>query len=148
MNDSKLELLVVETVELAREVERLTAELKENKKLLVAEAKARADTATKTDGGGTSVTLEGFDGSIARVTKAGGTLKSSVTEHSDEYKKIRPLCGHNFFDLFDTEVSYNLVANFREGAVHFLGKTEGAKLVKLVTNPGKTSVSFETKEAS
>lgn len=155
MNDSKLKLLVKETVELDRQVQQLTRLLEANKKLLVAEAKSRKDEATKTDGGGTSISFEGLNGCIARVVRAGRTLKSSLAIGSDELVKANLICLEKapakdeplpFTVLFKETRKMELVQNFRQKAIQVLGDERAARLLKLVTNSGSTTVSFETKE--
>lgn len=147
MNDSKLKLLVSEAVKLDRQIEQLSRELAAHKAALVAEAETRAEDATPTEGGGTSITFEGADGCIARVTTAGATLKSSIKPESRAIEKIKTAARSYFARLFNTELTYRPVDNFRSQADELLGK-DASKLIKLVTNPGKTTVSFETKEAS
>jgi len=146
MNDSKLKSLVTEAVELDRQTNLIDSKLKVIKALLTAEAKLRADDATKTEGGGTSVTFEGLDGCIARITKAGRTLKSSIKDADEDTAKIRKACNGFFARLFEQTLTFCPVKDFRDQAEDSLGKEAAAKLVKLMTNSGKTTVSFETKE--
>lgn len=148
MNDSKLKALVAEAVALDREATKIDAKLKVIKALLTTEAKLRSEDATKTDGGGTSITLEGLDGCIARITKAGRTLRASIKDSDEDLNKIIKACNGYFVRLFEQTKTFVPVVDFREQAEDSLGKEAAAKLVKLVTNPGKTTVSFETKEVA
>ncbi len=148
MTDSKLKALVAEAVELDRNINEGQERLKELKAQLAAEAESRAEDATATDGGGTSIEFAGHDGCIARITTAGATLKSSVKAEGRDIEKVKAAADRHFTRLFETVIAYKPVANFREEAASLLGAKDGAKLVKLVTNPGKTTVSFETKEVA
>jgi hypothetical protein len=146
MNDAKLRLLVTNAVKLDRDIARKEALLKTLKDQLSAEAKARKATATKTEGGGTSLTLEGNDGCVCRITRTGRALKSSLNPLSDDFDDIKEASGRCFADLFDTVSSYTPVDDFRTEAERLLGDKAGA-LISLFSNAGKTTVSFETKEA-
>ena len=147
MTDQKLRSLVTEAVCLDREIAEKQARLKEIKESLTIEADTRGDEATATDGGGTSLTFEGADGCIARVTTAGATLKSSIKGEGKDIEKVRAAAGTIFPKLFAPVLAYKPVENFRDEATALLGATDGRKLIKLCTNPGKTTVSFETKDA-
>lgn len=144
MTDQKLKLLVAEAIELDRNINDGQERLKEIKALLATEAESRADEATATDGGGTSIEFAS-EGGVARVTTAGATLKSSVKAEGRDIEKIKAAADRHFSRLFETVLAYKPVENFRDEAASLLGP-KAAKLVKLVTNPGKTTVSFETKE--
>lgn len=147
MTDSKLSLLVSETVKLDRHIRRLEVELDERKKLLISEAESRADEAQSTEGGGTSITFEGLEGSIARVTKAGATLVSTLNPEQAKFAKVKAAAGPAFASLFTPSVVYRPIERFREKAELSLGSA-ASKLVKLCTTGGKTSVAFETKEGA
>lgn len=136
---------VARAVEIDRQIHELTSELSDLKQQLVAAAEASPEEAQPTDGGGTSVLFESTDGAIARVTFAGRTLKSSVKAEGKDIEKIRAVAGTAFPRLFETTLAYKPVANFRDQAAAELGR-DSAKLIRLVENPGKSSVSFETKE--
>ena len=148
MTSEKIRHLVTEAVALDREIAEKTERLKELKERLSVEAESRADEATATDGGGVSLTFEGSDGCVARVTTAGATMKSSIKAEGRDIEKVKAAADRHFPRLFETVLAYKPVANFREEAAALLGAKDGAKLVKLVTNPGKTSISFETKESA
>jgi hypothetical protein len=148
MTSEKIRHLVTEAVALDREIAEKTERLKELKERLSIEAVSRADEATATDGGGTSLSFEGLDGCVARVTTAGATMKSSIKAEGRDIEKVKTAADRHFSRLFETVLAYKPVANFREEAAALLGAKDGAKLVKLVTNPGKTSISFETKDAA
>jgi hypothetical protein len=148
MNDSKLKLLVTEAVELDRAIAADLEILKELKSQLSAEAKARKSEATKTDGGGTSISFEGLDGCVCRVTKAAPGLKSSINSEQENFDEICALAnGNHFAVLFVREISWALRSEFREKSKELLPDDVAKKLIKLCENPGKMSVSFETKKA-
>lgn len=147
MTDTKLQNLVAEAVSLDREISEKTERLKELKSQLATEAETRIDEATPTDGGGKSLVFEGGDGCIARVTTAGATLKSSIKGEGKDIEKVRNAADRHFEKLFSPVLSYRPVDGFRDQAVALLGAKEARVLLKLCTNPGKTTVSFETKEA-
>jgi hypothetical protein len=147
MNDSKLRQLVTAAVLLDREIAEKEKKLKAIKATLATEAETRADLATATEGGGTSLVMEGDDGTVARVTTAGRTLKASVKAEGKDIEKVKKLAGKCFSNLFAPVLAYKPVDDFRTKAELFLGK-DAAKLIKAVENPGKVTVSFETKEAA
>lgn len=146
MTDQKLRLLIDEAVQLDREIARLQEKLKGIKAQIAAEADTRAEEAVSTDGGGTSITFEGTDGCIARVTESGRALKSLVKPDDKAFPKIKEAAGAFFTRLFVPEVVHRPVEKFREQARELLGEAPGKKLIRLCENPGKTTVSFETKE--
>jgi hypothetical protein len=149
MTDQKLRSLVTEAVCLDREIAEKQARLKEIKEHLTIEADTRADEATATDGGGTSLTFEGADGCVARVTTAGATLKATIKGEGKDIEKVKAAAGERLFpNLFAPVLAYKPVDNFRDEALALLGTAEGRKLIKLCTNPGKTTVSFETKDSA
>jgi hypothetical protein len=147
MNDTKLRQLVTAAVLLDREIADKEKQLKAIKATLATEAETRADQATATEGGGTSLVLEGDDGTIARVTTAGRTLKSSVKGEGKDIEKVKDLAGKSFPRLFAPVLAYKPVDNFRDEAAALLGR-DAAKLIKAMENPGKVTVSFETKETA
>ena len=148
MTESKIQKLVTEAVALDREIHEKTEHLKLLKSQLADEAASRQEDATPTEGGGTSLVLDGCDGCIARITTAGASLKSSIKAEGRDIEKIKAVADRHFTRLFETVIGYRPVAGFRDEAVSLLGTKEAGKLLKLVTTPGKTTVSFETKEAS
>ncbi len=148
MNDQKLSLLVAEAVELDRNIAEGQERLKSIKALLAQEAESRAEDATPTEGGGTSIEFTGRDGCIARVTTAGATLKASIKGEGRDIEKVREAADRHFPRLFQTVLSYKPVDNFRDEAAALLGAKDAAKLIKLCTTAGKVTVSFETKEAA
>lgn len=148
MTPEKLKVLVTRAVNLDRSITQDQEELKRIKEQLAVEAESRSDDATATEGGGTSLVFEGADGCIARITTAGATLKSSVKAEGRDIEKVREAADRFFPRLFETVIAYKPIAAFREEAVALLGPKDGGKLIKLCTNPGKTSVSFETKEGA
>jgi hypothetical protein len=147
MNDTKLAQTIAQAIALDREIAEKSDQLKNLKALLAAEAESRADQATPTEGGGTSTELAGADGCICRVTVAGRTLKSSIKAEGKDIVKIKDVAGRSFARLFETVLGYKPVADFRDHAVSELGAKDGTKLIRLLESPGKTTVSFETKEA-
>ncbi len=147
MKDEKLRTLITTAVILDRHISQEDARLKELKGLIAAEAETRAEEATKTDGGGRSISFEGSDGCVARVTTAGPTLLSSLTPEAKKFVKIKAACRGLFSRLFETAVVHVPVANFRDQARTLIG-TDAAALIKFCETAGKTTVSFETKEPS
>lgn len=147
MTNDKLKVLVSEAVALDRKIAQLQELLDTKKAQLTAEAETRADEATGTDGGGLSISFEGVDGCVARVTTAGPTLKSALKPTDKKIGKIKAAANGLFARLFETEVVYKPVAGFRDQAKELLGKDAGA-LVKLIESKGKTTVSFETKDSA
>ncbi len=145
MTDHKLRLLVTEAVKIDRSIALLEEQLKHLKRQIADEAKTRGEEASSTDGGGSSIVFEGDDGCVARVTRAGATLKSGFKQDDKKLPKIREAARGLFARLFDAETVYKPVANFRDQAAELLGK-DAAKLVRLCQSDGKTTVSFETKE--
>ena len=79
---------------------------------------------------------------------AGATLKSTIKGEGKDIEKVRTAAGTVFQRLFAPVLAYKPVDNFRDEALALLGTAEGRKLIKLCTNPGKTTVSFETKDAA
>jgi len=148
MTTEKLKALVTRAVNLDRSIAQDQEELKSLKEQLATEAASRAEEATTTEGGGTSLVFEGAEGSIARVTVAGATLKSSVKAEGRDIEKVKEAAGRHFPRLFETVLAYKPIAAFRQEAESLLGAKDAAKLVKLCTNAGKTTVSFETKDAA
>lgn len=148
MTSEKLKALVTRAVVLDRSIAQDQEELKVLKEQLAIEAASRAEQATATDGGGTSLSFEGADGCVARITTAGATLKSSVKAEGRDIEKVKAAADRHFSRLFETVLAYKPIAAFREEAISLLGPKDAGKLIKLCTNPGKTTVSFETKEAA
>ena len=144
MTEQKLRALVAQAVRLDRGIHQAQEKLKGFKAQIAAEAETRADEAVATEGGGTSITFEGIGGCIARVTTAGPTLKSAVKPTDKKFDKIKEAACGFFTRLFETEVVYKPVAEFRDRATELLGRGAGT-LIKLCETPGKTMVSFETK---
>lgn len=143
MNESKLRVLVDESVEIERQIEALESTLKEKKRLLIAEAESRADEHTVTNGGGWSWRAEGDSGCAVIVTQPAPTLKSKVDGEGKSIERIREVCGNAFPRLFEQRPSYQPVPGIREEATALLGKVAG-KLIKLITTESAPRVSFET----
>jgi hypothetical protein len=147
MTDQKLRTLITTAVILDRHIAQEDARLKEIKAQIAAEAETRKEEATRTDGGGLSITFEGADGCIARVVTAGPTLLASLKPDAKKFSKIQAACHGLFTRLFETDFTRRPVADFRDQARTLLGVQAGA-LIKLCETAGKTTVSFETKEAT
>jgi len=145
MKESKLQNLVTEACELDRQISDMTEALKGMKAELVMEAETREEDQVATDGGGWSVTFDGLDGNICRVTKPGDALKPAIDGEGKAIEKIREASGVHFSRLFQQAPKWKLVPNFRDEASSLLGKAAG-KLIKLVSKSTTTSVSFETKD--
>lgn len=148
MNDTKLRQLITEAVALDRQIATNTDRLKEIKAQLATEAESRPELSAPTEGGGTSTTIEGLDGCICRVTEAGRTLKSSIKAEGKDIEKVKEAAGKFFGQLFAPVLAYKPVEKFREQAEAHLDTRAAAKLIKLIENPGKVTVSFETKETT
>jgi hypothetical protein len=148
MTNEKLRQLVTRGIELDRAIAQATEELKTIKDQLATEAESRIEDATATEGGGASLSFEGIDGAIARVTTHGATLKSSIKAEGRDIEKVKEVAGRDFQRLFETVLGYKPVANFRDEAVALLGARDGGKLIKLCQTKGKVTVSFETKDAA
>jgi hypothetical protein len=147
MKDSKLQQLVTAACDLDREISTLKETLAGMKTDLVTEAESREEDQIATDGGGWSVTFEGTDGNICRVTKPGDALKPSIDGEGKAIEKIRKVCGVHFCGLFLQAPKWKLAPNFREEAKRIFGKSAG-KLIKLVSKATTPSVSFETKDVA
>lgn len=147
MKDSKLKMMVTEACTLDREISGMTEKLKGLKIELVHEAQSREEDQVKTDGGGWSVTFEGVDGNICRVTTPADALKPSIDGEGKAIAKVREACGVHFSRLFMQAPKWKLAPNFREEAKSLLGKS-ATKLIKLVSKATPPSVSFETKDVA
>lgn len=145
MNDTKLKSIVTEAVSLDRQIADLTDRLKTLKADLVTEGALRIEEHTETSGGGSSWTVEGNDGCIARITFPARKLKSSIPGEGSAIAKIREAAGKFFAHLFHQVPAYKPVADFREVAAGYLGR-DAKKLIKLCESTSTPSVSFETKE--
>lgn len=144
---TKLEKLVSDAITLDQQIVEMEAKAKLLRDQLVAHAKLDKDNHTKTDGGGWSWVANDEDGNIARVTVAGRSIKEGIDLEGELTDKVREIVPKGVFsDLFLNATYYKLVDKFRERAVQLLG-TDAAKVIKLVTSSGKTSLSFETKKA-
>lgn len=146
MTNDKLRDLVTTAVRLDREIADKNDQLKLLKERIATEAETRAEDATPTEGGGTSLTFEGADGCVARVVTTGAALKSAIKQDDKKLAKIKDAARAFFSRLFVPEVVLKPVTNFRDEAVNYLGAKDGAKLINLCETPGRTSVAFETKE--
>lgn len=144
MTESKLRAYVAETVALDRQVQELTADLKERKVALIHEASSRPEDCVATEGGGSSWTYEGCDGCVARVTFPGPTLKSKV-DAEKAVEKLRMAAGPLFSRLFTPGVVYRPIPNIREEATALMGK-KADKLIRLIESDSSPKVSFETRE--
>lgn len=145
MTDQKLRTLIAQAVRLDRGIAQAQDKLKHLKAQIATEADSRAEEATKTEGGGSSITFEGAGGCIARVTTAGRTLKAAVKPSDKKFEQIKAAAAGFFTRLFETEIVHKPTADFRKLAGELLGASAG-KLIKLCEQKGKTTVSFETKE--
>ncbi len=146
MTDQKLRSLIAQAVRVDRGISQAQDKLKGLKDQIAAEAETRPELAVATDGGGTSITFEGSGGCIARVTQAGATLKSTIKPTDKKFDQIKESAGPDFMRLFETEIVHKPVEGFRDRAAELLGTLKARPLIKLCTNPGRTTVSFETKE--
>lgn len=142
-------------VRIDRQISVRERHLKMLKAALTREARLRKAEHAKTDGGGWSWVCEGTGGNVARVTKHGDTLRSEIERGSDLYGEVMAICISSAGDrdervvfdaLFSETTSYRPIAGIRVAAPQQLGETKAERLLHLITNSGKTTVSFETKQ--
>lgn len=148
MTETKLQSLVTQAVQLDREIARAEDELKTLKQLIIAEAESRPDEHARTDGGGWSWSQMGHDGCIARVTKSGPKLKSSIDPESKAGSSLMALVGKWKSQLFTPAIKYNPCDNFRATVESIFDRADARRIIKSCETAGTTSVSFETKEKS
>lgn len=148
MTNEKLRQLVTAAVALDREIAAKTDLLKQMKESIATEAESRQEEATPTEGGGTSLTFDGLDGCIARVTSSAATLKSSIKSDDKKLPKIKEAACGAFTRLFETDIVYRPIADFRAQVASVLDARSAKALIKLCENPGRTTVAFETKEVT
>lgn len=148
MNESKLQLLVMEAIDLDRTIAKETERLKNLKAMIVLEAKGGAGERTATEGGGWSVEFTGAKGDIARVTKPGDKLKSSIDAESDTWTELRDLLAGRPERLFKPGVKYAPLENFRELVAAGFTPADQKKILKAMTTKSSPTVSFETKEGA
>lgn len=151
MTTDALKKMVGMIIRLDRQISLRERHLKTLKAALTREARLRKAEHIKTDGGGWSWVVEGTGGNVARVTKHGDTLRSEIARDSDLFGEIVGLCVDHekpgkFKELFAECVSYIPIKGIRDEAKAVLGETKAEKLIHLITNSGKTTVSFETKK--
>ena len=157
MSNDALKKMIGLMVRLDRQISLRERHLKSLKAALTREARLRKADHTKTDGGGWSWTFDGTAGNVARVTKHGDTLRSEINGGSELLDEVVSICVNlnaptlederrDFNQLFDRIVKYIPVADIRKKAAEVLGEPKAEKLIHLITNAGKTSVSFETKQ--
>ncbi len=158
MTTDALKKMVGMIIRLDRQISLRERHLKSLKAALTREARLHKAEHQKTDGGGWSWMFEGTGGNVARVTKHGDTLRSEIADDSDLYFEVVGICIDQnavaddedqlgiFKELFDECVSYRPIKSIREAAKSALGEAKAEKLIHLITNSGKTSVSFETKK--
>lgn len=137
--------LVNEAIRLDREIQERTEQLKQIKEDLIAEAEKRPDRMA-TDGGGWSVTFDGTDGSIARVTKPGPKLKSTVDAESKAGAALKEKVGKLWAQLFQPVVKYRPVDGFRDLVDTLIGGAKARSILSAVTTESAPSVAFEVKE--
>lgn len=147
MTENKLQALVMEAVELDREIAEKNERLKELKSALVTEAESREDEHVDTDGGGRAWTATAHDGCVARINFPAPTLKSKIDGEGKAIEKIRAASGKVFDRLFRPAVAYKPVDGFRDEAQALLGRDAG-KLIRLCQTESAPRVSFETKTAA
>jgi hypothetical protein len=148
MNPANLKIMVYEMIALDREITEKDAQLKQMKAELIEEAREQIKTAKETEGGGKSVTFEGLNGCIARVTFPADKLKDKIDGEAKGFPKIKESAGRFFARLFLPAVVFKPIDYFREEAVQMLGNVKAKKLIKLCTSKSSTTVSFETKESA
>lgn len=145
MTKQKLAGLVDEAIRLDRVVQESAERLKEIKADLVVEAQDRPDK-TDTDGGGWSVTFDGTDGSIARVTQPGAKMKATVDAETKAGAALKEKVGKLWNQLFQPVVKYKPVDGFRDLVDTLIGGAKARAIISAVTTESAPSVAFEVKE--
>lgn len=148
MNLNKITQKVTEAIALDREIAELTERLKAIKAELVKAADSDLMDKTVTDGGGWSVSFDGVDGSIARVTQPGQKLKASISGDSTNWEKIKAMLGRDANVFFKPVTNFAPCADFRKLIAANYSTTDERKLLKLVESNSSPTVSFETKETA
>lgn len=157
MSQEALKKMIGMIIRLDRQISLRERHLKTLKAALTREARLRKAEQKKTDGGGWSWLFEGTGGNVARVTKHGDTLRSEIEAGSELLDEVVAICVNltaptlederaAFNQLFERIVKYVPVTEIRKKAVEVLGDDKAEKLIHLITNSGKTTVSFETKQ--
>lgn len=139
--------MVSEAVELDRAIARSQERLAELKALLVAEAMSRHEQSTQTDGGGWSLTMEGTNGCVARVTQPGPKLKSAIDAEAPAGAKVMAMVGKYKDELFTPRLTWIPVENIRERVVT-LFPAQHRKIISGCESKTPPQVSFETKETA
>jgi hypothetical protein len=92
MNTDALKKMIGLMIRLDRQISLRERHLKSLKAALTREARLRKAEHTKTDGGGWSWTIEGTAGNVARVSKHGDTLRSSIESGTELFDEAVGIC--------------------------------------------------------
>jgi len=148
MTDKRLKELVDTAVACDRTLAETKMRLDAIKGELKAEAISRPELRQPTGNNGWSVTLDGTDGCIARVTQEGPGLVSAIRDGDKKVGRLRDAAGAAFSSLFEVEQTFIPKADFRALAAAVLGTNGAARVIKLVQRAGRCVVGFETKKES
>lgn len=144
MTSSTLQTTVDKAILLDREIKERQELLKDLKSDLIEEANKRSTEHIATEGGGSSWTVTGSNGCIARVTFPADSLKSEVKGEGSAIEKIRKIAKNVFHLLFQPAIAYKPVPEFRKQAVTLLGEKDGRRLIRLLESDTSPRVNFET----
>lgn len=146
---TEIELLVTRAILIDRRIQDDADELKAIKARLVEAAEAEPeDRRDATKEGGYSITFSGGDGSIARVTRPGDKLRSSIDTETPKGAKLKERVGKMWSDLFEPRVQWTPVAKFREVVAEKFALRDANAIIKACTTESAPKVSFETKEVA
>ena len=140
-----LRAVILESVELDRDISAKAERLKELKAFLCEAAAARPAEHLPTNNGGRSWRMEGEAGCAVNVAFPSPILKSRV--EGALLAECRKLAGKLSAKLFSPVDSVRPVPEFRPDALAILGGVKGAKLIALCESAAVPRVSFETKAA-
>lgn len=150
MTTVALSALADEAIRIDREISRAQVRLKAIKAVMTQQAELYKSERKPTEGGGWSWTVEGERG-VLRVTKAGATLRSEISESSDIWSDVLAIFREvrkSVNDLFVPSTTWKPLDDLRADAEELLGRERAERLLDLITSAGKTTVSYETKSPS
>jgi hypothetical protein len=146
MNQTKIAGLVSQAVKLDREIAEKSEHLKRLKGQLLAAARGGLQPTTPTEGGGWSLTFEGADGCVARVTQPADKLKNSIDAEKPAGARLMMLVGRLKEELFTPSLKYVPVENFRTRVASLFPPATASRILQAATGESSPTVSFETKE--
>ncbi len=148
MTNAKIAKLVDEAILIDRTIQEGENRLKEIKEQLVSIAEADPENHVEGQGGGTSYTMDGTEGSIARISFPVPSLSSKIDPEKKTFSKIKDIAGRAFDSLFKPVLTYKLVDGFRDQAAALLERRDATALIKACSTQSKPRVAFETKEGA